>query len=161
MIALDWILLGIGAASALWGLMRGLVREVLSVVGWVASFWLAQVYAPQMGEWLPLSDSADSLRYLAGFVLVFLIVLVAFALLSTVLRKLASAAGLGPLDRALGVLFGALRGWLLLLSLTIVVHLAKWQDHPQWQTSVLAQALQGHLHTLRPLLPDPFGKVLD
>ncbi len=161
MTALDWILIGLGVASALWGLMRGLVREVLSVVGWVASFWLAQVYAPLVGEWLSLSVSSDSLRYLAGFVLVFLAVLIAFALLSTVLRKLASAVGLGPLDRALGVLFGALRGWLLLLSLTIVVHLAAWHDHPQWQASVVAQALQGHLQTLRPLLPEPFGKYLN
>ena len=161
MTALDWILLSIGVASALWGLMRGLVREVLSVVGWVASFWLAQVHTPQVGEWLPLSTSVDSLRYLAGFVVVFLLVLVAFAVLSMVLRKLASAAGLGPLDRALGVLFGALRGWLVLLSLTIVVDLASWRDHPHWQDSVVAQTLQAHLLALRPLLPDPLGKYLN
>ncbi len=161
MTALDWILLSIGAASALWGLMRGLVREVLSVVGWVASFFLAQVYAPEVGDALPLSGSADSLRYLAGFVVVFLAVLVAFALFSMALRKLASAVGLGPLDRALGVLFGALRGWLLLLSLTIVVDLASWRDHPFWQGSAVAQALQGQLQTLRPLLPAAFGKYLN
>ncbi len=161
MTALDWILLSIGAASALWGLMRGLVREVLSVVGWVASFLLAQVYAPQVGEWLPLSTTADSLRYLAGFVGVFLFVLVAFALLSMALRKLASAVGLGPLDRALGAWFGALRGWLVLLSLTIVIDLASWRDHPHWQASVVAQTLQGHLQALRPLLPAAFGKYLN
>ena len=161
MTALDWILISIGAASALWGLMRGLVREVLSVAGWIASFWLAQVYAVQTGDWLPLSGSADSLRYLAGFVVVFLLVLVAFALLSMALRKLASAVGLGPLDRALGVMFGALRGWLLLLSLTIVVDLASWRDHPNWQSSVVAQTLQGHLQALRPLLPAQFGKYLN
>jgi membrane protein required for colicin V production len=161
MTALDWILLSIGAASALWGLMRGLVREVLSVAGWVAGFLLAQVYAPQMGAWLPLSDSIDSLRYLAGFLVVFLLVLVAFALLSMALRKLASAAGLGPLDRALGGLFGALRGWLLLLSLTIVVDLASWREYPHWQASVVAQTLQAQLQTLRPLLPAQFGKYLN
>ena len=52
MTSLDWILMAIGALSALWGLWRGLVREVLSLAGWVASFVLAQQYAAQAGELL-------------------------------------------------------------------------------------------------------------
>ena len=124
MTSLDWILLTIGGLSALWGLWRGLVREVLSLAGWIASFVLAQMYANAVGAWLPLSDTGDTLRQLAGFVLVFVSVLVLSTALALVLKKMASAVGLGPLDRVLGALFGALRGLLLLLSLTIVVGLS-------------------------------------
>jgi membrane protein required for colicin V production len=161
MTSLDWILITIGALSALWGVWRGLVREVLSLVGWGASFVLAQMHAAQVGAWLPLADSNDTLRQLAGFVVVFVLVLVLSTVLATLLKKLASAAGLGPLDRLLGGLFGALRGLLLLLSITIVVGLTSWREHTIWQQSVMAQWLQDTLHALRPLLPTEFGRYLN
>ena len=161
MTSLDWILMAIGALSALWGLWRGLVREVLSLAGWVASFLLAQQYAAQAGELLPWTDSSDTLRHLAGFVLVFILVLVLSTVLAMLLKKLASVAGLGPLDRLLGAVFGALRGLLLLLSVGIVVGLSSWRDHELWQASVVAQWLQQTLGTLRPLLPAEFGRYLN
>ena len=92
---------------------------------------------------------------------VFVLVLVLSTVLATLLKKLASAAGLGPLDRLLGGLFGALRGLLLLLSITIVVGLTSWREHTIWQQSVMAQWLQDTLHALRPLLPTEFGRYLN
>jgi membrane protein required for colicin V production len=158
---LDWTLIGIGVASALWGLMRGLVREVLSLAGWIASFWLAQAYASPVGEWLPISEGSGTVRQLLGFVLVLVAVLVLSTLLAIVLKKLASAVGLGPLDRLLGAVFGALRGLLLLLSITIVVGLSPWRSQEMWQTSAVPQWLRGTLLSLRPLLPTEFGKYLN
>ena len=76
MTVLDWILLAIGVLSAFWGVLRGLVREVLSVAGWIASFWLAQIHAPQVGQWLPWTASNETVQHLAGFVVVFVAVLV-------------------------------------------------------------------------------------
>ena len=74
---------------------------------------------------------------------------------------LASVAGLGPLDRALGALFGALRGLLLLLTLTVVVNLSDWRGHEHWQNSAVANWLNQTLLALRPLLPAEFGKYLN
>jgi membrane protein required for colicin V production len=158
---LDWTLIGIGAASALWGLMRGLLREVLSLAGWAASFWLAQRYASELGAWLPIEEGSGTLRQLLGFVLVFVLVLTLCTLLAIVLKKLASAVGLGPLDRLLGAVFGALRGLLLLLSLTIVVGLSPWKSQDIWVSSTVPQWLRGTLGVLRPLLPTEFGKYLN
>ncbi len=160
MTSLDWILMAIGVLSAFWGLLRGLVREVLSVVGWVASFWLGQKYATQVGAWLPWTADHDGLRQLAGFVVVFLSVLVLSTLLGLILKKLTSVVGLGPLDRLLGALFGALRGVLLLLTLAIVVGLSPWRDSETWGASMVAQWLQASLQNLGPLLPAEFGKYL-
>ena len=88
MTTLDWMLLVIGGGSAIWGLWRGLVREVLSLAGWVLSFWLGQRYASQAGLWLPLNEGNEALRQLAGFVLVFLLVLVSSAILANLLKSL-------------------------------------------------------------------------
>lgn len=158
---LDWTLIGLAGASALWGLMRGLVREVLSLAGWMASFWLAQRYAVQVGAWIPMDTDSGTARQLLGFVLVWVGVLVVCTMLSILLKKLASAVGLGPLDRLLGAVFGALRGLFLLLSLTIVVGLSPWRSEDIWQTSVVPQWLRGTLVALRPLLPTEFGKYLN
>jgi len=137
------------------------VREVLSLAGWIAGFLLAQMFAPEVGQRMPMEGASEGLRYLAGFVLVFVLVLVASAILANLLKKLASVAGLGPLDRVLGALFGALRGLLLLLTLTVVVNLSDWRGHEHWQNSAVANWLNQTLLALRPLLPAEFGKYLN
>jgi hypothetical protein len=75
----DWILLGVLLASMLVGLWRGLVYEVLSLAGWVAAFYVSQMYAPAAAAWLPMDGSSQMLRYAAGFVVVFVAVLVGTA----------------------------------------------------------------------------------
>ncbi|MBU3654408.1 MAG: CvpA family protein, partial [Limnohabitans sp.] len=125
--AVDWILLALLGVSILLGMWRGLVREVISLAGWIAGFWLAQEWAPQAGAWLPLQGASEMLRYLAGFISVFLAVLVLSVLLGWMVSKLVSAVGLGLLDRLLGGVFGGLRGVVLLLTLAVVVSLTPMQ----------------------------------
>ena len=108
--AVDWILLAILGLSLLLGLWRGIVQGVLSLAGWVAAFYVSQMYAPMAAAWLPMEGSSQMLRYAAGFVVVFIAVLVVTVLVSWMVKKLISAVGLGPLDRLLGSLFGLMRG---------------------------------------------------
>ena len=88
--SLDWILLAVLGFSMLLGLMRGIVQEVLSLAGWVAAFYLAQYYAPSMAQWLPMQGSSEILRFAAGFVVVFVGVLIAQALITGVIKKMLS-----------------------------------------------------------------------
>lgn len=113
--AVDWILLAVLGLSLLLGMWRGIVQEVLSLVGWGAAFYVSQMYAPLAAAWLPMEGSSQMLRYAAGFVVVFVAVLIATVLVSWVVKKLVSAVGLGPLDRLLGSLFGLMRGVVILL----------------------------------------------
>ena len=68
----DWVLLALLVASMLLGAWRGLVFEVLSVLGWIAAFLLAQLFAPEAADLLPMAKTDQTLRYAAGFVLVFI-----------------------------------------------------------------------------------------
>jgi membrane protein required for colicin V production len=158
--AVDWILLAVLGVSCLLGLWRGLVQELLSLAGWVAAFYLAQMYAPLAAAWLPMSGSSDMLRYAAGFVVVFVAVLIATVVVSWVVKKLVSAVGLGPLDRLLGSLFGFLRGCVLLLAVTVVVGMTPLRDSDAWRQAQGAGWLQQLLHMLKPVLPVDFGKFL-
>ncbi len=158
--AVDWILLAVLGLSFLLGLWRGIVQEVLSLAGWVVAFYVSQIYAPMAAAWLPMQGSSQMLRYAAGFVVVFVAVLVATVLVSWMVKKLVSAVGLGPLDRLLGSLFGLMRGVVILLAVTVLVGMTPMRESEAWKQAQGAQWLQQFLHVLKPVLPADFGKYL-
>jgi membrane protein required for colicin V production len=156
----DWILLALLAASMLLGALRGLVYEVLSVMGWIAAFLLAQWFAPTVSEKLPMQGSGETLRFAAAFVLVFIASVFAAGLLSALMKKLISAVGLRPVDRILGAIFGAFRGLILLLALIVVVHMTALHESEWWLESKGGPMLMTLLKGLRPMLPEKFGAFL-
>jgi membrane protein required for colicin V production len=154
---LDWVVVAVLAASVLLGLFRGLVYEVLSVLNWVAAFVLAQWLAPRAAEFMPLGQAGESIRYAAGFVVVFIAALFAGGLLAWLTRKLVAAVGLAPVDRALGAIFGLVRGTVAVLALAVLVHLAGWRDSGWWTESVTAGVATAALRGLKPVVPERFG----
>ena len=156
----DWILSAILAASMLLGVWRGLVYEVLSVIGWIAAFVLAQWFAPTVAAQLPMESSGDTLRYAAAFVLVFVASVFAAGLISALMKKVISAVGLRPVDRMLGAIFGLFRGVILLLAVSVVVHMTALQESEWWLESKGAPMLMTLLKGLRPMLPEKFGAFL-
>ena len=81
-------------------------------------------------------------------------------LLAWLTRKMIAAVGLRPVDRALGALFGALRGVIVLLGAAVVMNTTPLKTSPWWQQSAGAGMLTSALKTLKPMLPDAFGKHL-
>ncbi|MES2362713.1 MAG: CvpA family protein [Pseudomonadota bacterium] len=161
MAAVDWILLGVLVFSMALGAWRGLVYEVLSVLGWAVSFYLAQWFAPRVAGWLPIQSASDPVRYAAAFVLVFIAAVFAAGLLAFLLKKLVEAIGLRPVDRTLGAAFGVLRGVILLLAATVVIDMTALKSSDWWQESRGAVALTATLKGLKPMLPEQFAKYLD
>ena len=157
MATLDWVVVVLLAASVLLGFWRGLVYEVLSVLNWVAAFVLAQWLAPRAAELMPFSHAGESIRYAAGFVVVFIGALFAGGLLAWLVKKLVAAIGLAPVDRALGGIFGLVRGTVAVLALAVVVHLAGFRDSGWWTESMTAGVATAALRGLKPVVPERFG----
>lgn len=157
----DWVLLSVLLLSMLVGVWRGLVFEVLSVLGWVAAFFAAQWLAPPVADSLPLATASPSMRFAVAFVVTFVVAVFAAGLLAALMRKLVSAAGLRPADRALGALFGLVRGVILLLVATVVVGMTPLKSSAWWQASHGAPVLTGVLNGLKPLLPLQFARYLN
>ena len=157
---LDWILLAVLGCSLLLGLWRGLVYEVLSVLGWAVSFYAAQWFAPDVATMLPLQSLSDPLRYAAAFVLIFVAALFAWGLLAFGIKKLVEAVGLRPIDRVLGAVFGLLRGVILLLAAAVVINMTALKSSDWWVQSSGAPLLTSALEKLKPLLPEQFAKYL-
>ncbi len=149
----DAMLLAILALSVLIGLWRGLVFELMSLVGWVVAYVTAHLYAPQMAAHMPIGSPGSPLQQGAAFVVTFLIVLIAWSLLARLLRGLIRATPLTLIDRLLGAGFGALRGAVLLLVLATVVAFTPAKQSLAWQDSRAAVWLGAALSSLRPMLP--------
>ena len=160
MTTVDWFFLTVLGFSMLLGAWRGLVYEVLSVLGWAVSFYAAQYFAPQVAIWLPLQLGTETVRYAAGFVLVFVACLFAAGLLAFLGKKLVSAIGLRPVDRTMGAAFGVVRGVILLLATAVVMDMTALKNSAWWQESRGAPLLTATLKGLKPALPEQFAKYL-
>ena len=160
MAALDWVFVAVLAVSLALGAWRGLVYEVLSVISWIAAFVVAQWLAPEAAAWLPMGASAEPIRYAAGFVVVFIAVVFAGALLAWVTKKLVEAVGLRPVDRTLGAAFGLVRGAVLLMALAVVVNMTPLKGGEWWTESKGAGVALAALKGLKPVLPERFGQYL-
>ena len=109
---------------------------------------------------LPMGGSGESLRYAAGFVVVFVASVFACGFLAWVAKKLVEAVGLRPADRTLGAVFGVLRGLVLLLAVAVVAGMTPVHEAQWWQESQGAPVLTQVLKGLKPALPDEFGRHL-
>ena len=159
-IALDWIFALLLLASSALGAWRGLVYEVLSLLNWIAAFILAQWLAPDVAQKIPMSGASELIRFAAAFVLVFVLIIFAGGLVARLVKKLLVKVGLGAPDRALGALFGLLRGVFLLLSATVVVSMTPIRNSDRWKESIGAGLTEAALQGLKPVLPHEFGKYL-
>ena len=160
MAALDWVILAALLVSLLLGVLRGLVYEVMAALSWIAAFVLAEWLAAQVGQWLPMGATSEPLRYAAGFAVVFVLAVFAGGLVAWSLRRLVEAAGLRPVDRALGAAFGVVRGVVLLLALAVVVNMTPLRKDAWWTESRGAAVGTTALKGLRPVVPERFGQYL-
>jgi len=156
----DWALLAVLLLSIAVGLWRGLVFEVLSLVGWVAAYIAAQAYASTVAPLLPVGVPGSALNQGAAFALLFLLALIVWAIASRLLRLVIHATPLQAIDRFLGGGFGFLRGAVLLLAVATVISLTPAARSPAWQHSQGANWLVAVLQGLKPVLPESLAQHL-
>ncbi len=157
---LDYAVVGVFAASLVVGAWRGLVREVVSILGWVIAFLAANLLAGPLGPVMPQAIPSPELRIAAAYVAVFVGSLMAAALVGLLLSKIVKAAGLGGVDRMLGALFGTARGLLIVLAAALVAGLTSAPRQSFWRDSASGPLLVQAAQTLKPFLPQTFAEPL-
>lgn len=157
---LDATLLAVLAVSVLVGLWRGLVFELMSLVGWLVAYVAAQAFSSRVGEWVPVGTPDSALRHGAAFAVTFVAALIAWSLLARLLRMAIQATPLTVIDRLLGAVFGFLRGMVLLLAVATVVAMTPAVRSEAWQSSRGAAWLGASLQAMKPLLPDSVARHL-
>jgi membrane protein required for colicin V production len=159
----NWIDLALGLVlliSALVGVMRGLVLEVLSLLGWVVSYVVAQMLAPVVSSIIPIGAPGSALNHAAALIVSFIAVMIVWTLLVKLIRALLHATPLQMVDRVLGAGFGLLRGGVIVLLIATVVMLTPMSRARAWQQSLGAAWLAQALYAFKPMLPESLGRHL-
>ncbi len=157
--ALDGVLLAVLLMSCLLGLWRGVIRESMALAAWLLGFLLSSKYAADMAVQLP-PDWGDQLRYLAGWLLVFVAVWLGMSLLSALVQRLVAVVGLGLLDRFMGGVFGVIRGGIALMAVSVVVGLTPVKTSSAWMNSWVAQSADEGVKFFKPILPSPLERLV-
>lgn len=114
---LDYVLIAILAFSAIQSFRRGFSREIISLAATVAGFVLGMWFYGTAGLLVSRWITSERIANLVGFLLVFLGVILAGAIVGAIVRKFLSAVGLSFFDRLLGAVFGLLRGAVIAVAL--------------------------------------------
>ena len=157
---LDGVLLGILVVSMLLGAWRGLIYELFSLIGWVAGFFVARLFAEDVAAWLPLESFDPIVQYGIGFVLTFVLAVFAWGLLSALAKKMVEVVGLRPVDRTLGAVFGLLRAAVLIVVLGVVVVSTPLHTQVWWTQSVAAPWVADAVASILPALSVEWGRLM-
>jgi membrane protein required for colicin V production len=158
MTVFDYAFLALVGIMTLLGLWRGLVSEVLALVAWVLAFFLARTFAGEVGSWSGGLIADPFGRQVAGFILIFVGVLLMTGLVRFLLRELLKVAGLGLSDRFLGGCFGLLKGLFVALVLVMLGGMVGAARAPWWEAAYFAPPLETAVVVAKPWLPEAIAK---
>ncbi len=153
MTGVDYGILGVIGLSALMSLLRGFVREALSLAGWVLALWVALTFTRELARWLPAGITVPSVRLAVAFLGLFLAALLLTALVNFLAVHLVEKTGLSGTDRTLGVLFGVARGVVIVAILVLLAGLTALPRDPWWGGSSLLPQFQQIALWIRGFLP--------
>jgi len=151
---LDYFILAILFISAGLGFIRGIIKEILSLIAFVAAFLGALNWGPLLAKFVggilsfhPLLLSAIS------YVVVFIIVLLVVGMLNLLLSTLINKTGLTPADQGLGAIFGLLRGVVIILAMVVLANYTALQHEPWWNNSQLLPIAELGISQIKHWLP--------
>ena len=164
MTGFDYSIIAILLVSLLLGLWRGLVYEVLSLLGWPVAFVLSRLFVDSVAPMMPVpvlsnvEGTQETIRVTLAYAAVFVAALIVWGVLVWLASKLVKAAGLGGLDRMLGGLFGLLRGGFVVLALVWLAGMTDIPKQPFWRTAQTSKAAEDVALLTKAWLPDNIAR---
>jgi len=158
----DYVFLAIFIISAVGGLLRGGVREIISLITWIAAFVIAGLFAKPLALAFSSSDSAQSaitqassgvanmatsgqvsmLALGVSFTALFFGTILVGALIGFLLNRVVEGAGISIFNRLFGVVFGLGRGYLISLLIVFIVQLSPVSEQAYWLESSMVKTFQ-------------------
>jgi membrane protein required for colicin V production len=132
----DIVILIITVLSSAFGLWRGLIKEVLSLLTWIAALLVSRVYSEPLAGLMTGVIENDGIRYVSAFAILFVIVMMFGTFLNFLMSKLLNVTGLKSADRLLGAGFGVARGVIIVLVIMFITSMFV-SETELWQQSQL------------------------
>jgi len=153
---LDFVVIGILLFSMLLGLWRGLLYEILSLLGWPIAIILSKLSAASVAPLIPIAQ--EEMRVTAAYALVFIAALIVWGIVARLIAKMLKAIGSDWADRAMGGLFGVMRGVLVVLVLVWLAGLTHVPEQPFWRGSLTGKTLEDVALLTKVWLPDSIAR---
>jgi len=149
----DFAIVIIVALSAAISVVRGFVREALALTGWIAAFWIALTFAEPLSQMLENQISVPSLRHGVAFFALFTATLIFTSLAVYLVGLVMEKTGLSGTDRMLGVIFGLVRGVIIVALMVLVAGFTLLPYDPWWRESLLLPYFETLALEIKSLLP--------
>ncbi len=156
---IDWVILAVLGISTILGVSRGVVREILAIVGWVLGLLLALRFAPDVAEMIPLPSLSILIRTAFAAVLIVVATLFCIGMAGKIFSKLMAAASISFEDRAIGAVFGLARGVVIVCTCVFVLGLTSAVKTSYWRNSVLIVPAERVIDFTMPYLPETIAKM--
>ena len=153
MVVLDWVIVGVVLVSTLISLVRGFVKEVLSLLTWVAAFGIALGFSQPASAYIPQAVDIPSARVALAFLALFVVVLIIGGIINWAVSTAVNKTGLSGTDRSVGMVFGLARGVFIIAILILLAHLTAMPKESWWQSSVLLPQFEHVAYWIKALLP--------
>ena len=161
MVTADFIVLGVIFISIFVSILRGFVKEALSLAGWLVSLWVAMTFSSGMAELFGNSIKDPTLRLLAAFVTLFVLSLIIGAIINFFAIQFVQRAGLTGVDRTIGTVFGFLRGILLVTIIVMLLGLTTLPKESWWDESFFMFRFEVIATWLKDLLPGDIARYFN
>lgn len=157
----DYIIIGVIFSSMLISFIRGLIKECISLSVWMVGVWAAIKFHQAIAHMLASYIESNSFRVVASFAIIFLAILILGALINYLLSFIVTKSGLSGFDRMLGVLFGGIRGVLLISVFLLLVSTTSLIQDSWWQESIFIPHFSLIIDWLREFLPNKLTSIVD
>jgi membrane protein required for colicin V production len=137
MVWIDYAIIAVIAISALISLVRGFIKEAVSLAVWVSAFFIASRFYMDLAVYLTGIEK-ELVRNGAAIAILFVITLILGALINHLLSEIVHYTGLSGTDKMLGMVFGGLRGVLIVAAVLLFLDtMTPANGADWWKTSVL------------------------
>ncbi|MEL7430067.1 MAG: CvpA family protein [Pseudomonadota bacterium] len=164
---LDIILIVLMLVSGLLAMVRGFSREVLAIASWVVAGFAAWAFysrlAPFVAEYTQSITTNELIPNVVAAAIIFLVALIIVSLITLKIADFIVDSRVGPLDRTLGFIFGAVRGALLVMVLLMFYVNFFPDNQPGWVANAKSKPmLESMGESLVNALPDdPAGLIFE
>ncbi len=149
----DIIILVVILISALISLVRGFVKESISLATWLAAGFLALSYYLVLADILHSYIESPTISQAVAFAILFITTLIVGAIINFMISQVVDKTGLSGTDKTLGVIFGAARGVLIVSMIVLFAGLTPMPSENWWQESLLVEHFMGLALWIKDLMP--------
>lgn len=161
MIWIDYAISAIILVSAFIGLLRGFIKEAFALLTWMIAIWVGMNYSRDFSVLLQNVIQYPSARIATAFAILFFTTLILGSLISFILKQLVESTGLSGSDRLLGMLFGVIRGAVLVSVMVMLAGLTPLPEDPWWKQSKLISPFQSLSVWLKDHIPSDLAGYIN